>query len=185
MSGYRRRAWPRLGKATKVGEELTRAGYRPGPNRHNMRRRVQFRPRRASLRPGGSLRLAGLPAQPRLAQEAASVGGLFRLRRCAMPALCFQYLPLRRHNRRPIFAARRMGGANGSRECAPDDKLRDTHQLHLMKMMGFAGSTHPTYRWRFARSCSAAASFMQAAASSESRTGTGQGNRVVERSFPA
>src|SRR6266550_7580442 len=52
--------------------------------------------------------------------------------------------------------ARRMGGANGSRECAPDDKLRDTHQLHLMKMMGFAGSTHPTYRWRFARSCSAA-----------------------------
>jgi hypothetical protein len=39
--------------------------------------------------------------------------------------------------------ARRMGGANGSRECAPDDKLRDTHQLHLMEMMGFAGSTHP------------------------------------------
>jgi hypothetical protein len=38
-----------------------------------------------------------------------------------------------------------MGGANGSRECAPDDKLRDTHQLHLMEMMGFAGSTHPTY----------------------------------------
>jgi hypothetical protein len=38
-----------------------------------------------------------------------------------------------------------MGGANGSRECAPDDKLRDTHQLHLMGMMGFAGSTHPTY----------------------------------------
>jgi hypothetical protein len=36
-----------------------------------------------------------------------------------------------------------MGGANGSRECAPDDKLRDTHQLHLMEMMGFAGSTHP------------------------------------------
>jgi hypothetical protein len=62
MNGYRRRAWPRLGKATKVGEQLTRAGYRPGPNRHNMRRRVQFRPRRTSLRPGGSLRLAGLPA---------------------------------------------------------------------------------------------------------------------------
>jgi hypothetical protein len=37
-----------------------------------------------------------------------------------------------------------MGGANGSRECAPDDKLRDTHQLRLMEMMGFAdGSTHP------------------------------------------
>ena len=33
--------------------------------------------------------------------------------------------------------------ANGSRECAPDDKLRDTHQLHLMEVMGFAGSTHP------------------------------------------
>src|SRR6202140_2211778 len=28
-----------------------------------------------------------------------------------------------------------MGGANGSRECAPDDKLRDTHQSLL------------TYRW--------------------------------------
>jgi hypothetical protein len=36
-----------------------------------------------------------------------------------------------------------MGGANGSREGAPDDKLSDTHQLHLMEMMGFAGSTHP------------------------------------------
>ena len=35
-----------------------------------------------------------------------------------------------------------MGGANGSRECAPDDKLRDTHQLHFMEMMGFAGSTY-------------------------------------------
>jgi hypothetical protein len=42
---------------------------------------------------------------------------------------------------RSAFSA--MGGANGSRECAPDDKLRDTHQLHLMEMMGFAGSTHP------------------------------------------
>jgi hypothetical protein len=30
-------------------------------------------------------------------------------------------------------------------ECAPDDKLRDTHQLHLMETMGFAGSTHPMY----------------------------------------
>src|SRR5882757_8090290 len=29
-------------------------------------------------------------------------------------------------------AAGRMGGANGSRECAPDDKLRDTHQLLLV-----------------------------------------------------
>jgi hypothetical protein len=37
-----------------------------------------------------------------------------------------------------------MAAANGSRECAPDDKLRDTHQLHLMAMMGFAGSTHST-----------------------------------------
>jgi hypothetical protein len=36
-----------------------------------------------------------------------------------------------------------MDGANGSRECAPDDKLRDSHQLHFMEMMGFAGSTHP------------------------------------------
>jgi hypothetical protein len=38
-----------------------------------------------------------------------------------------------------------MGGANGSRECAPDDKLRDTHQLQFANIMGFArGSTHPT-----------------------------------------
>jgi hypothetical protein len=37
-----------------------------------------------------------------------------------------------------------MGGANGSRECAPDDKLRDTHQLHFMEMMGFAG-LNPSY----------------------------------------
>ena len=44
------------------------------------------------------------------------------------------------------FARRvRMGGANGSRECAPDDKLHDTHQLKFAKMMGYAkGSTHPT-----------------------------------------
>jgi hypothetical protein len=40
-----------------------------------------------------------------------------------------------------------MGGANGSRECAPDDKLRDTHQFEFTEMMGFAkGSTHPTSR---------------------------------------
>jgi hypothetical protein len=38
-----------------------------------------------------------------------------------------------------------MAGANGSRECAPDDKLRDTHQLEFEKMMGFAnGPTDPT-----------------------------------------
>jgi hypothetical protein len=42
-------------------------------------------------------------------------------------------------NMRSAFSA--MGEANGSRECAPDDKLRDTHQLHLMETMGFAGST--------------------------------------------
>src|SRR5437879_13557808 len=34
--------------------------------------------------------------------------------------------------------ARRMGGANGSRECAPDDELRDTHQLLFVALMGFA-----------------------------------------------
>ena len=34
--------------------------------------------------------------------------------------------------------ARRMGGANGSREYAPDDKLRDTHQFEFTEMMGFA-----------------------------------------------
>jgi len=40
-----------------------------------------------------------------------------------------------------------MGGANGSRDRAPDDRLRDTHRFRLAKMMGFAkGSTHPT-RW--------------------------------------
>jgi len=33
-----------------------------------------------------------------------------------------------------------MGGANGSRECAHDDKLRDTHQLHFVEVMGFAGA---------------------------------------------
>jgi hypothetical protein len=37
------------------------------------------------------------------------------------------------------------GGANGSRECAPDDRLRDAHQLRFAKVkaMGFAkSSTH-------------------------------------------
>jgi hypothetical protein len=38
-----------------------------------------------------------------------------------------------------------MGGANGSRECALDDKLSDTHQLQCREAMGFAkGSTHTT-----------------------------------------
>jgi len=40
-----------------------------------------------------------------------------------------------------------MGGANGSRECAPDDKLRDTHHLSMRAVQddGFRkGSTHPT-----------------------------------------
>src|SRR6266700_527592 len=44
-----------------------------------------------------------------------------------------------------------MGGANGSRECAPDDKLRDTHQLHFMKMMGFAGAQPILRLWRTSR----------------------------------
>ena len=38
-----------------------------------------------------------------------------------------------------------MGGANGSRECAPDDKLRDAHRV-LDDAMGFAKrSPHPTH----------------------------------------
>jgi hypothetical protein len=37
-----------------------------------------------------------------------------------------------------------MGGATGSRECAPDDELRDNNQLQFAKMMGFANSApHP------------------------------------------
>jgi hypothetical protein len=37
-----------------------------------------------------------------------------------------------------------MGGANGSRECAPDDERRDIHQLPFVASMGFAkSSTHP------------------------------------------
>jgi hypothetical protein len=31
-----------------------------------------------------------------------------------------------------------MGGANGSREYAPDDKFSDSHQLQIATMMGFA-----------------------------------------------
>jgi hypothetical protein len=34
-----------------------------------------------------------------------------------------------------------MGGANGSRQCAPDDKLRDTHQSQFAKVMGL----NPSY----------------------------------------
>jgi hypothetical protein len=38
-----------------------------------------------------------------------------------------------------------MGRANRSRECAPDDKLSDTHQLQFAGVMGFArGSARPT-----------------------------------------
>jgi hypothetical protein len=63
--------------------------------------------------------------------------------------------------------ARRMGGANGSRECAPDDKLRDTHQFEFAKMMGFAkGSTHPT-SLRAALSCPAV--LLRLAAQAKSR----------------
>ena len=39
---------------------------------------------------------------------------------------------------------RRMGGANGSRECAPDDELRDTQRTHT-RLMGFA-SAQPILR---------------------------------------
>jgi hypothetical protein len=39
----------------------------------------------------------------------------------------------------PPFSFRRMGRANGSRECAPDDKLRETHQATSMQVMGIAG----------------------------------------------
>jgi len=37
-----------------------------------------------------------------------------------------------------------MGGANGSRDRAPDDRLRDTHQLQAARMMGFA-ALYPSY----------------------------------------
>src|SRR5216683_1794522 len=33
----------------------------------------------------------------------------------------------------------------------PDDKLRDTHQLHFMKMMGFAGAQPILRLWRTSR----------------------------------
>jgi hypothetical protein len=48
---------------------------------------------------------------------------------------------------RAAALARRMSGVNGSRECAPDDKLRDTHHvsMHAQQGDGFRkGSTHPT-----------------------------------------
>jgi len=37
-----------------------------------------------------------------------------------------------------------MGGANGSRECAPDDKLRDTHPV-LDDGDGFREGLSPFY----------------------------------------
>jgi hypothetical protein len=36
-----------------------------------------------------------------------------------------------------------MGGANGSRECAPDDKLRDTH--HVLNGDGFREGLNPSH----------------------------------------
>ena len=42
------------------------------------------------------------------------------------------------------IALRRMGRANGSRECAPDDRLRETHHL-AARMMGIA-ALHPSYK---------------------------------------
>jgi hypothetical protein len=39
-----------------------------------------------------------------------------------------------------------MGGANGSHECAPDDKLRDTHPSEFEKMMDFFGTAQPIQR---------------------------------------
>ena len=43
-----------------------------------------------------------------------------------------------------------MGGANGSRERAPDDRLRDTHHLSAQEMMGFA-ALYPSYAPELAR----------------------------------
>src|SRR5206468_6712404 len=40
---------------------------------------------------------------------------------------------------------RRMGGANGSRECAPDDRLRETHHRSGQQWMGIA-ALHPSYK---------------------------------------
>jgi hypothetical protein len=64
-----------------------------------------------------------------------------------------------------------MGGANGSRECAPDDKLRDTHQFEFTEMMGFAkSSTHPTSR--AIAPCGPASSHAQAKSADPSRDKT-------------
>jgi hypothetical protein len=37
-----------------------------------------------------------------------------------------------------------MGGANGSREWAPDNKRRDTHPLHVVEVMGFREELKPS-----------------------------------------
>src|SRR5215207_4416595 len=42
------------------------------------------------------------------------------------------------------IALRRMGRANGSRECAPDDRLRETHHCLGPQLMGIA-ALHPSY----------------------------------------
>jgi hypothetical protein len=40
-----------------------------------------------------------------------------------------------------------MGGANGSRECAPDDKLRDTHHLSMRAARRWVSQgLNPSYR---------------------------------------
>jgi hypothetical protein len=38
-----------------------------------------------------------------------------------------------------------MGGATGSRECAPDDKLRDTHQIAIHDADGFRRKLNLSY----------------------------------------
>jgi hypothetical protein len=57
--------------------------------------------------------------------EGADIGRLKRVNR------------LRTHLRQ--FASNRAANANGSPGSVPDDKLRDTHQLHFAEVMGFAG----------------------------------------------
>jgi hypothetical protein len=82
-----------------------------------------------------------------------------------------------------------MGGANGSRECAPDDKLRNTHQLHLMEMMGFAGSTHSTYLLSIAKymkrarttTMSASPNVVEKARHSAASGGCGIGGHLIFR----
>jgi hypothetical protein len=142
MSGYRRRAWLRLGKATKVGEQLTRAGYRPGPNRHNMRRSVQLGPCRASLRPGASCGWRGyqpsLVSPKRPPQLVASF--VCRDARCQLTDI--------------------LGAATSSADQATDGGLPDPAQPL---------ATSSCRRQRPQRH----------------ELALGQGNRVVERSFPA